>query len=231
MSLFLQRAGLVVPPAAGGDPFADVVSALSGVTSGDVWDSGFDVYQSSGGSASSVSDPVGSWLGGVNGYEFLQSSPSAKPSLAADGVSYDGVNDRLSTTDWSLTGLTDYTFLIRVKTTDTAAALLSQAAGIGVALGILESGQSSSCVFNAGSPTLTVDGSSFGSTRDDLYTAISDGSFHVFKATGADVSAWTGFATDFNSPLKLAGTVDKMFLFPTSNYTSNQSTIDTWIGL
>lgn len=220
--------------AGGGTTFADVVSALSGSTDAGAWDYTQDVYQSSGGSAAGNGDLVGSWLDGINGYDFAEATNPRKPTLTSDGISFNGSDERLICTGFTMSGLTNHVVMMRLETSDTEGVIFSDS-GSSNYVGAFEDGSSSTALTqNFGSMTITVDGSSAGSTRDSLHAALSTGSPVVFRGTGMDASAQSGFRMcNFPSPdtFSIAGVVSRFLICSDSDYTSNQSTIDGWMGL
>lgn len=77
---------------------------------------------------------------------------------------------------------------------------------------------------SSGSETYYIDGSAIGSTRGDLYAAITGGAYHTVEARGVDLSSWTGFYPSGFSTGRVTGLMPDIIIIPTANLTTAKRT-------
>lgn len=115
------------------------------------------------------------------------------PTLQADGTSYywENTNSGLGRTYAPAATLVDIFMVVR-KQTDTIGYLFAEN-GAGKYVGFWQSGSGSSPVSVMGTPTQTVDGGSALTTRGDIYTALQDAGWVLFRAADVEPSALASF--------------------------------------
>ncbi|MDA8792137.1 carbohydrate binding domain-containing protein [Bacteriovoracaceae bacterium] len=103
-------------------------------------------------------------------------------------------NEDITLIDGSpFTGITNATIEFKVVISDdTIGVCVSNDAIGGFAIGTYEDNGVSDSFTNVGSPAVYVDNVLIGDTRDDLYTALSDGEEHLVKYVGLDLTSMSG---------------------------------------
>ncbi len=142
------------------------------------------------------------------------------------GMWFDGANDGVTAAKTDT--LCDVAMDVYLAPGETQAMLLTDPASASKFAGALKSGDGADLSSSAGSPTVAVDGVTV-ATRNDLYSALSDGSAHTVTMAGAAVDDWSALCVGnyvtagdwaFNGVIRLVSIVQN----------SDQSPIFSWTG-
>lgn len=183
---------MLFPPAGGGgDDIKDVVDAASGDKGWWPTNIAANLCETSGGTSGDVvdTDPVGRVDPVSGSIDLVQSTAAARPTwVSANGsLSFDGSDDGMWATESAGWG-SAMTIAFAFKSSDSQGILVGS--GTNYILFMRDANSSTTLDNGSGTPSYRIDGAAFsGSTRDDLHTALADGSWHVVYAENVDLSA------------------------------------------
>ena len=152
-------------------------------------------------------------------YQRVTSASDYDASVAPTYQQYDGVDDGMATAAFTAGTLTSGMDCLIAVRRDSSADILVFSDAAGEYFGYCASGSGTPNTFNAGSPTVWVDGAQLagGTTvsAGAIFTALTTGDWHILEFRGLDLSAWESFCfSKYNPALNLNGGLGDVMLFP-----------------
>jgi hypothetical protein len=147
-----------------------------------------------------VGDPVGRINDkSGNGFHLLQATAGLRPLLQTEGgryyLNFDGTDDEMAVTATLGFTSTMESFIGLHPVTGTTKYVIINGQG-DYFYHIAVNGDVSSAASNAGTPAYKVDNVSIGTSRDNVWDALTLDTPHVIEATTLDLSTWTALRID-----------------------------------